>query len=268
MKRIKKEEYMKGVFIFLRVWYNTTSFLSFMNYFLHSVESFFVNFLQAIRPFFDTALDKSDEFFLSLLLLLFGWWLGKIVEEIIVKIGNRPFLQKISERSGFSELLKKADINEPPARVIGQFMKGYIFSLFILSVAKLLEINAIAEFLENIIRYIPNIIIALVIVLFGIQVADTSSAVIKSGFKVANSSSGKILSIVAKGIIVTFAILAALAQLKIAQDLIQVLFIGFVGAIALSGGLAFGLGGKKIVEEFLDDLRGSTKEEKEDVQEK
>ncbi|MEI7510901.1 MAG: hypothetical protein WCJ84_01945 [Candidatus Peregrinibacteria bacterium] len=235
-----------------------------MNQFLQTIESFFGTFLHEIRPLFDNAVDKSDEFFLSLFLLIFGWWLGAIVEGIIVKIGDRPFLQHLAKRSGFSDLLKKAEIHESPALVIGQFLKGYIFSLFILSVANILGITAIAEFLESIIRYIPNIVVALIIVLFGVQVGDTTAAVIKSGFKVAKSSSGKILALVAEGIIVTFSILAALSQLKIAEDLVRVLFIGFVGMIAISGGLAFGLGGKKIVEEFLDDLRDAKGEKEEE----
>ena len=44
-------------------------------------------------------------------------------------------------------------------------------------------------------------------------------------------------------------------QLQIAPDLIRVLFTGLVAMLALSGGLAFGLGGKEHASRVLDRLR-------------
>ncbi len=44
-------------------------------------------------------------------------------------------------------------------------------------------------------------------------------------------------------------------QLGVAQDLIRILFTGIVAMLALAGGLAFGLGGKEIAKEILEELK-------------
>jgi len=52
-----------------------------------------------------------------------------------------------------------------------------------------------------------------------------------------------------------FTFMAALIQLQIAEDLISVLFTGFVAMLALAGGLAFGLGGREHAARVLDKLK-------------
>ena len=56
--------------------------------------------------------------------------------------------------------------------------------------------------------------------------------------------------------------MSALFQLKIAAGLVQILFTGFIAMIALAGGLAFGLGGKDVVKEFLEDLKNVPRDKK------
>ncbi len=63
----------------------------------------------------------------------------------------------------------------------------------------------------------------------------------------------------AKGAIYTFAVLAALHQLQISPQLVEILFTGIVAALVL----AFGLGGKEvageIVKKFYEDFKTQNK---------
>jgi hypothetical protein len=233
-----------------------------VNIFIEGVVVFFHQTVIDLFSFLSRILENGDKFFFALVLLLFGWWIGHILENGIVRIGGKKFIAQITHKSGFPDLLKRAGIQKPPSLVIGQFVKGYIFTLFVLKASEVLMITPIAEFLQDVIEYIPMVVVALIIVLFGIRVAETTAAIIESGFRIVESRSGKILAIVAKGVIITFTILAALVQLKIATNLVYILFIGFVAMIALAGGLAFGLGGRRVVEEFLEDIHIASKDKK------
>ena len=51
---------------------------------------------------------------------------------------------------------------------------------------------------------------------------------------------------IAKWAIIVFAVMAALVQLRVATELIQILFMGIVFMFALAGGIAFGFGGKGV----------------------
>jgi hypothetical protein len=48
--------------------------------------------------------------------------------------------------------------------------------------------------------------------------------------------------------------MAVLNQLRIAEELVQTLFMGIVFALSLAAGLAFGLGGRETASRYLDKL--------------
>ena len=113
----------------------------------------------------------------------------------------------------------------------------------------------VADFLATVRGYIPDLIIALFIMLVGIRIGNTVSVVVQTSLSLTRSNTAKALGIAAKSTVITFAALAALSQLQIAPILIQILFIGFVSMLALAGGLAFGLGGKDVVKELLEAIK-------------
>ena len=229
---------------------------------MNFLQNFTTQLLTQLTPIYEGITDNIGNIALASVLLIVGIAIGWGVEKTFVKMGKNKWVQLFSEKSGFADLLKKADIHTSAVAVIGKFLNGYIVTLFVLSAAKILEITAIEEFLQNFIEYLPKMVVALVIILFGVQVSHTTAALISSGFQLAKSTSGKILALVARGVIITFSILAALVYLEIAPLLVNVLFIGFVSMIAIAGGIAFGMGGIKTVERFLEDLRSEKKPKK------
>ena len=59
-------------------------------------------------------------------------------------------------------------------------------------------------------------------------------------------SNGALLGRIAEVAIVAFAVIIAINQIGIAANLVNILFIGVVAALALAFGLAFGLGGRDV----------------------
>jgi hypothetical protein len=66
-------------------------------------------------------------------------------------------------------------------------------------------------------------------------------------------TNARLLGRIAEVAIVAFAVLIAINQLGIAADLINILFVGIVAALALAFGLAFGLGGREVASEITRD---------------
>lgn len=212
-------------------------------------------FFDSSRERFAEIFRVVDDVFLAVAIILLGWFVGRWIRHVIAKVGEKLHVSHFSEKIGFTHLLQKANIKSSPARVIGEFVNGYILTIFLIGAANILGFYQISQFLDDVIAYIPHIAVALVIVLLGMRVAATASAILENTLQLTHSSAAKTLALTAKYIIISFALLAALFQLKIAADLVQILFTGFIAMIALAGGLAFGLGGKDIVREFLEDLK-------------
>ena len=107
--------------------------------------------------------------------------------------------------------------------------------------------------------YIPNVIIAVFILLAALIVATFLEKVVQAAILASNFSHALFLATVTKWSIFIFAIFAALTQLGVAPNLIGTLFTGFVAMVAIGGGIAFGLGGKEYAQELIGLLKRSIK---------
>jgi small-conductance mechanosensitive channel len=137
---------------------------------------------------------------------------------------------------------------------VGKIVKWFFIIATLIAVADVLKIPQITQFLERVVLYIPNVLVAVVILAIGIIVAGLAYDAIKKGTETfrMTSETARILSSVAKWSIIVFTVMAALVQLGVASDMIRILFTGVVIMVSLAGGLAFGLGGKTKAEEMIN----------------
>lgn len=180
----------------------------------------------------------------AVLVFVAGWIvavaLGKVVEHIFKMIK----VDDVMEKAGTKARLQKAGVQLNVARFLGGLVKWFLILVFLMAATDILRLVQVTNFLNSIILYLPNVVVAAVILAIAFLVANFVYAAVKGSTKVAGIVSATLLATMAKWAIVIFGFLAALIQLGIAASLINTLFIGLVAMLALAGGLAFGLGGK------------------------
>jgi len=184
-----------------------------------------------------------------------GYVLAEIAARAIMRMSKKLRLETIADKLGLKHFLQRTGVKQSPSIVIAKSIKAYLIFIFFIEATKIARLTEVAEFLATVRGYIPELIIALFIILVGIRIGNTVAVVVETSLSITRSNTARALGIAAKSTVVTFAILAALAQLEIAEILIQILFIGFVAMLSLAGGLAFGLGGKDVVKELLEALK-------------
>lgn len=186
---------------------------------------------------------------------LLGYILAEIAARTIMRMSEKLRLESISEKTGLKHFLQRSGVKQSPSKVIAKSIKAYLIFVFFIESTKIARLTEVAEFLAQVRGYIPEIIIAIFIMLVGIRIGNTVATLVETSLSITRSNTAHALGIAAKSTVIAFAILAALSQLQIAPILIQILFIGFVAMLALAGGLAFGLGGKDVVKELLEALK-------------
>jgi hypothetical protein len=102
---------------------------------------------------------------------------------------------------------------------------------------------------------LPDVIVAALIVLVSVVIAEAIQRVVVSSAKAAEISSAATLGMISKWAIWIFAFMAALTQLEILNNFIQPLFIGIIAAISLALGLSFGLGGRDAAARYIEKVR-------------
>ncbi|MDD3487455.1 MAG: hypothetical protein PHF35_03710 [Candidatus Moranbacteria bacterium] len=191
----------------------------------------------------------------AILVFVAGWIvavaLGKAVEHIVKMIK----IDSVMQRAGTKDRLHKAGVDFNIARFCGGLVKWFLILVFLMAATDILHLTQVTGFLNSIVLYLPNVIVAAVILIVAFLLGNFVFAVIKGGTKVAGVVSASLIATVAKWAIVIFGFLAALVQLGIATSLINTIFIGLVAMLALAGGLAFGLGGRDEAALILKKLR-------------
>jgi hypothetical protein len=108
--------------------------------------------------------------------------------------------------------------------------------------------------LKEILNYLPQVIVAVLILIAAGLVAEVMKKLVLSSAMAAGIASAGFLATATKWVIWIFAILIALSQLGIAAGFIQTIFTGLVVALSLGLGLSFGLGGQEAAGRVVEKL--------------
>lgn len=208
-----------------------------------------------VQAKYDSFIELAPFILGALAVFIFGLILAEIASRGIIAMSSKLKLEWLADKLGLKHFLLHTKIKHSPSHVIAKSVKAYLIFLFFIEATRIAKMTEIADFLSTLLGYVPDMIIALFIVLVGIRIGNTMHSVISTSLSFAKTTTANALGLAAKYTMIAFAVLAALSQLEIAEILINILFIGFVSMLALSGGLAFGLGGKDVVKELLEALK-------------
>jgi hypothetical protein len=182
---------------------------------------------------------------IAIVIFVIGWIIGYFAEKIVEKIIAAIKFDEALRKAGVEAIVRRSGLNLNTGKFLGALVKYFIIVVFLVASFDVLGLNQVTIFLQQVVLgYIPQLIIAVLILLVGGVVGDVISRIVTASAKTAELSQANFLGVVAKWAVWVFAILVALSQMGIAGTFIQTLFTGFVVAVSLALGLSFGLGGQ------------------------
>jgi len=191
----------------------------------------------------------------ALIIFIIGWlisiFLGKLANKLIKSIK----LDVLLARLGFKTALAKAKLNLDSGKFFEELVKWFFIVVFLMTAVDILGLDQVALFLRSILLYIPNVIVAAIMLLMAVIVANFMQRLVKASADTAGLKSASAVSAIIRWAILIFGFVIALTQLGIAPNLIQTIVIGIIAMIALAGGLAFGLGGKEQAAKFIEKIK-------------
>jgi hypothetical protein len=174
-----------------------------------------------------------------------------VVAEILRKLNFNRFFEK----GGIKTALEKAEFKVDASGFIGAIFKWIFVIVFLLVAVEILGLTQFGIFLTSVLAYLPNVVVAVLIFVVAVIIADILEKVVRAAVEGVRVGYGNLVGIIVRWSIWIFAIFAILYQLRVAPGLIQTLLSGIVGLIVIAGGIAFGLGGKDVATEILQELR-------------
>jgi hypothetical protein len=180
--------------------------------------------------------------------------LATLVERIVAFIR----LDKALASLGLNEYFNRAGLTLNSGRFFGRLVYWFFVVVFLLAASDILGFYSLSSFLRDTLLYVPNIVVAILILLAAFVIANFLRRLVRASVKGANLHAAKFLGTITWWAVVIFGFLTALSQLGIAVAIINSLVTGFVAMIALAGGIAFGLGGKDYAAHLVGKLREHT----------
>lgn len=194
----------------------------------------------------------------ALVIFCIGWAIGALVAKGIEHFMKLIKFDEALRKAGFEEFVRKSGLNLNSGRFLGALVKYFIIVVFLIASFDVLGLNQVTAFLQQVvIGFLPQLIIAVLILLVGGVVGDVLSRVVVASARTANLTQANFLGVVSKWAVWVFAILVALSQMGIAGAFIQTIFTGLVVAVSLALGLSFGLGGQLAASKAIEKVQES-----------
>lgn len=196
----------------------------------------------------------------AIIIFVIGWLIGVGLGRVVAQIVNSLRVDQALRAAGVERVLERAGFQLSSGRFLGMLVEWFFIVVFLVAALDVLHLETVNLFIRDVVLgYLPQVIVAVLILLVAAVVAQASERIAIGAAKAANLRGAGFLGHVARYSIWLFAILAALAQLQVATAFVQTLFTGIVIAASLAVGLAFGLGGQSSAARYLDHIHGEIK---------
>lgn len=214
------------------------------------------NWVQAIFTALTNALNLLLEFIPKLIgflvILLVGWIVATLVSKGVTYLLRKVGFDHLSERIGLTRLEQRMGVRMDTAGILGTIVYWFLFLIFLVPAADALGVPAVSNILNELIAYIPNVFVAILVLFLGALGGTFVASVVRGATASANMGNPNLYATIARWAVIGFAAIVALEQLKIAPSIMNILFTAIVGGAALAFGLAFGLGGQDTARRLLN----------------
>lgn len=195
----------------------------------------------------------------AIVILVAGWLIAKVIEAVIVRVLKSIRLDVASDKVNISNVLAQGEIKLSLSELIGAVIYWIVILVVIATALNALNLTIAAELISRLVGYVPNILGAIFILVLGMLLANFVASIVRTSASNAGIGSAKLLAQITHTILVIFAVILAIEQLKIASALIVLAVNVVLISVGIGLALAFGLGCKDIAGKAMQDMLNKMK---------
>ncbi len=191
----------------------------------------------------------------ALIVFIIGLIVANGVGMLVNKVIRAIKLDRFLEKAGLKGFFERAGWKLNSGNFLGMLVQWFLIIVFLLAAVDILGLVGLTSFLQAILLYIPNIVIAVLIMLAAVVICNFLRGLTLGSIKGTRLQSSKFLATITWWAVLIFGFFAALIQLGVAVSIINTIITGFIAMVAIAGGIAFGLGGKEYASNLIERLQ-------------
>jgi hypothetical protein len=215
------------------------------------------NILGSVRTLWGGIEQFLPQLLVAFVLLTVGWIVAKLLRKGVAKGLKLLRVDIAAEKAGVDDFLLRGGVKSTVVTIIADLVYWLLMFAFVITLLNILGMRAADELFNRIVQYIPNIVVALLVLIFGTLFARFMRGVTTAYLSNIGIAGAEFVGQIAQWALIVFIVSVALEQLSIGGQIVVSAFqIGF-GALCFGFALAFGLGGKDWAARVLEKLWNS-----------
>ena len=195
------------------------------------------------RPIANTA----PKLFCAALVMIAGYVIARLVSKAVTAIADRLGLQRMAENGGFVQSMQHVGIHRTVPQVLGTIFFWLLLCVFLIASVDILDLPTIKIALDRLLNYVPNLLVASIVVVLGLLLAAFLRGVVATSADRVGIHYAQQLASACYWILALMTFNAALNQLEIQIKLFNEIVLILLAGGALAFGLSFGLGGREVM---------------------
>jgi hypothetical protein len=204
--------------------------------------------LAAALAMFMAAIPKVIGF---VVILVIGWLIAAALAKAVAGLLRAVRFNDLARKSGFTDFVHQMGLQTDAAGALATIAKWFVRLIVLVVAFDALGLPAVSQVIQQLLLWLPNLVVALVVLVIAGLAANALASLVRGASVEAGLSNPSMLATIAKTTVWAFGIVVAVNQIGVARELVNTLFMGFVAALALALGLAFGLGGRETAGEIV-----------------
>lgn len=201
--------------------------------------------VDSLRRTGQAILAMLPDLLLAVVLLIAGWLIAKLVRRLAIRILRTLRVDELAERAGFEDFLIQGGVQVTTVTLIGNTIYWLILAGVFIALLDALGMGSAGALLERMIDFVPNLILAVGILVFGSLLARVVGALVFSYLSNIGSAAAEPIAAMARYALLVFALFMAAEQLAIRSEVLVSAFQIAFAALCFAAALAFGLGGRE-----------------------
>ena len=189
-----------------------------------------------------------------LIIIFIGWIAALLIKKMLVRFFNVIKVDGMSGRIGFSGMLEKAGIRYTFSELLAGFFYWIVIIVAFATALNSLGLTVVGTILDRMILFVPNIVIAVFVLIFGTFLSTFLSGAVVTACANAGINQARIFGKMVSIIIMVLAVGMALEQLNIATTLINAVIVIIFASVGLAFAIAFGLGSKDAAQKLVSGI--------------
>jgi len=209
----------------------------------HSKDAVISSFQKA----YDQIIGVAPNIVAMVVVIVLGYIVAKFVGKAIATLAEKVGFQNAADQSGLADSMHHMGLNRNVPSIIGSIVFWLLMCVFLMAGFNILGLQAVSDAMQEIVHYIPKLLVATVVVVVGLLVATFLRGVVATSADRVGLSYAEHLANACYYVFAVLTFVAAFNQLGIQFELLQNLILIAAGSLAVGFGLAFGLGGRDVM---------------------